>query len=79
LSNFLFIIIIKSIKTGKSKFTSEDLLPQKREIIFLLFEIISDKSILFLVSTSNKGWPTKVFGIFSLSKNFFSNSNNNKT
>jgi hypothetical protein len=47
--------MIKSIKIGKSIFTSENLLPQKREIIFLLFEIISDKSILFLVSISNKG------------------------
>ena len=64
---------------GKRIFTSEDLLPQQREIIFLSFEIILDKSILFLISISNKGWPTKVFGIFSLSKIFFSNSNNNKT
>src|SRR6056300_588250 len=68
LSNFLFIIKINSIKIGKSKFTSESLLPQKREIIFLLFGIMLDKSILLLDSCSSKGLPTKVFGIFSLSK-----------
>ena len=35
-------------------------------------------SILSLDSCSNNGCPTKVFGIFSLSKYFFSKSNNNK-
>ena len=43
--NFLFIRFIKSIKIGKSKFTSDDLLPQKREIISLSLDIMLDKSL----------------------------------
>ena len=74
--NFLFINFIKSTKIGKRVFNSENLLPGKREIIFFPFEIF-DISI-FESYFSNKGWPTKVFLIFSLSKNFFSKSNNNK-
>ena len=62
---------MKSIKIGKSKFTSDDLLPQKREIIFLSFGMILDMSILLFISCSNNGWPTKVFEIFSLLKYFF--------
>ena len=37
--NFYSFIFIKSIKIGKRTFTSEDLLPEKRDIIFLLFEL----------------------------------------
>ena len=44
LSNFEFIKFIKSIMIGNNKFTSDDLLPQKREII-LFFDIIPDISI----------------------------------
>tara|TARA_B110000238_G_scaffold136919_1_gene147550 strand:- start:250 stop:375 length:126 start_codon:yes stop_codon:yes gene_type:complete len=40
---------------GKSKFISEDLLPEKSEIIFLSIGIMFVKSVLFLVSCSNKG------------------------
>ena len=52
---------------------------KKSEIIFLSPDIMLDRSVLFFVSFSNNGCPTKVFGIFSLSKYFFSKSNNNKT
>ena len=44
---------MKSIKIGKSKFTSDDLLPQKSEIIFLSFEMMLDKSILSFDTCSN--------------------------
>ena len=46
---------IKSIRIGKSKFTSDDLLPEKSEIIFLSFDMMLDKSILLFVSYSNNG------------------------
>ena len=52
---------------------------QNSEIIFLSIDMIFDKSVLFFISCSSKGWPTKVLGIFTLSKYFFSKSNKSKT
>ena len=50
-SNFVFIIFIKSIKIGKSKFTRGST-TTKREIIFLSFDMMLDRSILSFDSSS---------------------------
>ena len=67
---------MKSIKIGKSTFSSESLLPGNIEIIFFPLEICDISTLVLFFS--NKGCPTNVFGIFSLSKYFLSKSNNNK-
>ena len=70
---------MKSIKIGKWISNSDCRLPGKIEIIFLWSLIIWLISILAFSSFSNKGCPVKVDWIFSFSKYFFSNGNNNKT
>ena len=63
---------MKSHKIGNRTLVSDFLLPANIDIIFLSSLINEDKSILDLLSCSSNGCPTKVFGIFSLSKYFFS-------
>ena len=70
---------MKSNKIGKRIFISEVRLPANTDIIFLLSSIILDKSVLMFCLFSTNGCPTKVLLIFSLSKDFFSKLNNNKT
>ena len=44
-----------NLNTDASKFISDNLLPAKTEIIFLLFDMIFDKSILLFISCSING------------------------
>ena len=55
---------------------SDTLLPGKIDIIFFLFKNWSNLTFS-LELWSNRGWPTKVFLSFSLSKYFFSNWKSN--
>ena len=77
-SYFSLINFINLSKIGIKTLISEKRLPEKIEMIFLLFGKILDKSTFPFLSSSNKGWPTKVDFTFSLSKNFFSKLNNKR-
>ena len=62
---------MNSTKIGRRVFNSDNLLPGNIDIIFFPFEIFDISILEFFFS--NKGRPTKVFLIFSLSKYFFQN------
>ena len=68
---------IDLINIGNNNFNSDNLLPGKTEIIFLLVSIKFEISVFWKFYFSTNGWPTKVLLIFSLSKYFFSKLNNN--
>ena len=75
---FWFISWIKSKRIGSKTVVSDFRLPGNIEIIFLLSVKKLSKFVLIFFWFSIKGWPTNVLLTFSLSKYFFSKSNNKR-